>query len=121
MDKLADAKERVHKPAEESLVVFGKTIFSHPSAAANLSSSGRGKEKESPVQVYERLITSVMEGKNPRSKVGAMRVLVGVRAETRTLGLKPFLPILVAMLEDSDGAVREESKSVRTGSPCHLD
>jgi CLIP-associating protein 1/2 len=54
----------------------------------------------------------VLEGKNPRGKVGAMRVLVGVRVESRTLGLKALLPLLVALLEDGDGSVRDEAKSV---------
>lgn len=60
---------------------FGKQLFAHSSAGGggNLSASGRGKEKESPAQLWERLVMGVMEGKNARGKVGAMRVLVGVR------------------------------------------
>lgn len=101
---------------------FGKQLFAHSSAGGggNLSASGRGKEKESPAQLWERLVMGVMEGKNARGKVGAMRVLVGVR-ERRGGGLKAWLPILVGLLEDSDGAVRDEAKTVRPhGFLTHL-
>jgi CLIP-associating protein 1/2 len=113
-EKLSDGKDRISKPAEEALIRFAQLILSDPSSSAssNLSSSGRGKEKESAIQIYERLLAGVLEGKNPRGKVGAMRVLVGVRVESRTLGLKALLPLLVALLEDGDGSVRDEAKSV---------
>ena len=113
-DKLSDGKDRVSKPAEEALVRFAQTCLADTplSSSATLTSSGRGKEKESPAQIYERLLTDVLAGKNPRGKVGVMRVLVGVRAQSRTIGLKALLPSLVAALEDGDGSVREEAKSV---------
>lgn len=57
-----------------------------------------------------------MEGKQARGKVGAMRVLVRVR-EGRGVGLKHWLPVLVALLEDSDGAVRDEAKIVSPRLP----
>ncbi|GHJ86862.1 hypothetical protein NliqN6_3264 [Naganishia liquefaciens] len=112
-DKLSDGKDRVSKPAEEALVRFAQTCLADTplSSSATLTSSGRGKEKESPAQIYERLLTDVLAGKNPRGKVGVMRVLVGVRAQSRTIGLKALLPSLVAALEDGDGSVREEAKS----------
>jgi hypothetical protein len=126
LEKLNDAKERVHKPAESCLIDLGNAVFRKPSSSTsntNLSSStgsvstGKGKEKETSVQMYERILVSAFEAKGSRSKVGGMRVLCGVRQQTRGLGLKMFLPLLVAMLEDGDGSVREEAKSV---SPSFL-
>ncbi|KAJ9127352.1 hypothetical protein QFC24_000759 [Naganishia onofrii] len=120
LEKLNDAKERVHKPAESCLIDLGNAVFRKPSSSTintNLSSStgsvstGKGKEKETSVQMYERILVSAFEAKGSRSKVGGMRVLCGVRQQTRGLGLKMFLPLLVAMLEDGDGSVREEAKS----------
>jgi hypothetical protein len=61
-----------------------------------------------------------MEGKHARGKVGAMRVLVRVR-EGRGVGLKHWLPVLVALLEDSDGAVRDEAKIVSPSAPICLE
>ncbi|KAJ9114256.1 hypothetical protein QFC22_005708 [Naganishia vaughanmartiniae] len=121
LEKLNDAKERVHKPAESCLIDLGNVVFRKPSSSStsssNLSSStgsvatGKGKEKETSAQMYERILVSAFEAKGSRSKVGGMRVLCGVRQQTRTLGLKIFLPLLVGMLEDGDGSVREEAKS----------
>ena len=94
---------------------FAQLILADSSSfnSVSLTSSGRGKEKESPSQTFERLLSDVLAGKNPRGKVGAMRVLVGARAQSRTMGLKPLLPLLVASLEDGDGSVRDEAKIVR--------
>ncbi|KAJ9103654.1 hypothetical protein QFC19_004229 [Naganishia cerealis] len=116
LDKLNDAKERVHKPAEACLVDLGHAVYRKPLLAnASLSSStgsvAKGKEKENLEQMYERMLASALEAKGSRSKIGGMRVLCGVRQHTRGLGLKQFLPLLVGMLEDSDGSVREESKT----------
>ncbi|KAJ9096472.1 hypothetical protein QFC21_005294 [Naganishia friedmannii] len=120
LEKLNDAKERVHKPAESCLIDLGNAVFRKPSSSSannNLSSStgstatGKGKEKETSAQMYERMLISALEAKGPRSKVGGMRVLCGVRQQTRGLGLKMFLPLLVGMLEDGDASVREEAKS----------
>lgn len=121
LDKVADGKERVYRPAEEALVRFGMELFAHhPSSAGGaLSSSGRGRERDPPAsasasaaQVWERLLLGTLEGKLARAKVGVMRVLVGVRSGTRNVGLKAWLPAFVAGLEDSDGTVRDEARTV---------
>lgn len=118
IEKLADAKERVHRPAEDCLIALFQSIFRPSNAlstSSTASSSGpKGKEKEDAPQIAERLLRDALTGRSSRTKLGAMKVAVGVKVGAggghSNMPLKPFLPLLVDNLEDADGAVREYAK-----------
>ncbi|WVQ97020.1 hypothetical protein IAU59_004130 [Kwoniella sp. CBS 9459] len=120
LEKLSDPKDRIHTAAANALFLLGVRCFqaepSHPPAApssstGSMSSSGKGKEKETLPQTWERCLKDTMMGKAWRSKVEAMKVLVRIRAELGAkVGLKMWLAPLVDLLEDGEGHVREQAK-----------
>jgi hypothetical protein len=117
LEKMNDAKDRIHVPAVDNLIALGEVVFSNlkptpDSSESALSSSAKGKEKETIQQMYERLLTNAMEGKSPRGKIGGTKIVTGVREKCTGLGLRPFMPLLVGYLEDGDSAVRESSRNV---------
>ena len=73
--------------------------------------ASRGKHKESVLEVYDRGLKEVLEGKHAKAKVEVMRVLLELRTEGK-LALKGWLPCLVDLLEDGEGPVRDQAREV---------
>lgn len=123
LERMNDAKDRVHTPAVDNVVALGLAIYSTPtkfgsesvtsdSAGSTTTTLNKGKERETVQQMYERLLINTMEGKSPRGKVGGMKVVVGIREKRGALSLRPFMPLLAGYLEDGDSAVREGARTV---------
>ncbi|WWD18182.1 hypothetical protein CI109_102631 [Kwoniella shandongensis] len=138
VERLNDAKDRIHDAASTNVFLLGKLAYqaessaSAPSssststqASASSSSSGpslglgqstngnnnKGKEKETLSGLWERYLKDVMAGKGWRGKVEAMKVLIRIRGEVGSkMGLKSWLGVLVDLLEDGDGNVRDQAR-----------
>ncbi len=116
IEKMHEAKEKVHVPAEQNLVILGTLCYKaddhHAHADSATSSSHKGKERETLGQVFETKLKEAMAAKGPRSKLGALKILLGIRDSHAGLSLRPYMPLLVELLQDSDGTVREVARSV---------
>lgn len=110
VEKLNDAKDKVQQAAGENVLILGRACY-----AADLASS-KGKDKESLAAGWERGVKEgALAGKGWRAKVEALKMLQKMRQDPHSgLPLKPWLPSLVDLLEDSDQHVREQAKEVRT-------
>jgi CLIP-associating protein 1/2 len=113
LEKLNDPKERVSTPARTSIALLGKKCF-EAEASLPKDPSGKGKEKESLVNVWERNVKDgALAGKGWRGKVEGMKILVSLKGELGAkMQLKPWLPMLVEALEDGDSNVRETAREV---------
>ncbi|OXG25622.1 protein STU1 [Cryptococcus neoformans] len=126
LEKLNDAKERIHSAASNAIVILGELSWEAepPVPASNLNSSGslkagslssstttKSKPHETLPHLWERHLKDVLQGKAWRSKVEGMKVLTKVRSkEGAKMGLKAWLGILVDLLEDGDGNVRDQAR-----------
>ncbi|KIR43244.1 protein STU1 [Cryptococcus deuterogattii 99/473] len=126
LEKLNDAKERIHSAAGNAIVILGELSWEAepPVPTSNLNSSGslkpgslssstntKSKSHETLPHLWERYLKDVLQGKAWRSKVEGMKVLARVRSkEGAKMGLKSWLGILVDLLEDGDGNVRDQAR-----------
>ena len=79
----------------------------------NANAAPKGKEKEGLVGYWERFVKETMGGKAKRGKVEAMKILLVLRNEEKSrLPLKPWLGVLVELLEHGDGNVRDQAREV---------
>lgn len=62
-----------------------------------------------PADVEKVVRTSAMTGKNPRAKETAMQWLVQAHQE-QGLQFRSYVPLLMELLEDADGMVRDAAK-----------
>ncbi|KAL8298370.1 hypothetical protein RB597_006790 [Gaeumannomyces tritici] len=89
VDKLGDPKEKLRAIASQALV----TMF-----------------KAAPAEV-ERIVRNVaMVGKNPRAKEAGMHWLLQMHQENG-LPFRAYVPVLMDLLEDADGMVRDVAKT----------
>jgi CLIP-associating protein 1/2 len=63
-----------------------------------------------PQEVERFVRTSAMSGKNPRAKEGALQWLLEAHRE-QGLQFRAYVPLLMELLEDADGMVRDAAKS----------
>ncbi|KJE04556.1 protein STU1 [Cryptococcus gattii NT-10] len=126
LEKLNDAKERIHSAAGNAIVILGELSWEAepPVPTSNLNISGslkpgslssstntKSKPHETLPHLWERHLKDVLQGKAWRSKVEGMKVLARVRSkEGPKMGLKSWLGILVDLLEDGDGNVRDQAR-----------
>ncbi|WWD05459.1 hypothetical protein V865_003536 [Kwoniella europaea PYCC6329] len=115
LEKLNDPKERIHSASSNIIFLIGKKCFvvdpPHPSSLGSSGTKGKEKEKESLSQTFERMLKDTLNSKMWRPKVESLKILSRLRLELGSkLGLKGWLGILVDLLEDSDGNVREQAK-----------
>lgn len=129
VEKLNDAKERIHRPAEDCLITLLEQAFSQhvlaatgsqANPAASAAATAKGKQQEDAAAICERILRDALTARSARIKLGAMKVSVQVKTQCRgAMSLRPFLPLLVENLEDADGAVREAAKEVSTNRVLH--
>lgn len=112
LEKLNDPKDRVHGPAGDCISLLGVKCYEAESGSQP-APSAKGKERDTPASVWEATIKEALEGRGVRVKLEVLRILLKLRTEGEVkLPLKPWLPSLVALLEDSDGSVRDSAREV---------
>jgi CLIP-associating protein 1/2 len=132
IDRLGDARERPREKAREALVLIGGYAF-RAGAGSALGRSRDGKN-ESPLQVFERFVReSALASKvwRIRDQVRAsvpgpphacarasntlapqtLLALVDIRRAHHLFPIRPYLPLLVGTLEDSDANVRDTART----------
>ncbi|WVO13086.1 hypothetical protein L204_100696 [Cryptococcus depauperatus] len=124
MEKLNDAKERVHSAAGNVVLILGQLSWKiDPPISTSLNSSGgtkslahstsikASKPTETLPQIWERALKDALASKPWRPKVEVMKVLVRLRENIGAkMGLKAWLGVLVECLEDGDGNVRDQAR-----------
>nr|XP_019007659.1 uncharacterized protein I206_07674 [Kwoniella pini CBS 10737]OCF46440.1 hypothetical protein I206_07674 [Kwoniella pini CBS 10737] len=126
IEKLNDPKDRIHTASNNVIFQLGKSCYIAESTSSSQqltssaggnggvgskSISAKGKEKETLVQTFERYLKDTLNSKSWRSKVELLKILARLKIELGSkLSLKGWLGILVDLLEDSDGNVRDQAK-----------
>ncbi|KAI9448289.1 clasp N terminal-domain-containing protein [Lactarius indigo] len=110
IDRLGDARERSREKARESLVILGGLAFR--AGGSTLAASKSGKTQETALQMFERLLKEIgLASKAWRIREQSILTLVDIRRAHHLFPIRPYLPVLVGTLEDSDSAVRETAKT----------
>ncbi|ERS97801.1 hypothetical protein HMPREF1624_05972 [Sporothrix schenckii ATCC 58251] len=89
VEKLGDVKEKYRSLAQQSLV----TLY-----------------QAAPMDVERSLRNTAMTGKNPRAKETSMQWLLQMHHE-HSLPFRAYVPVLMELLEDADGMVRDAAKA----------
>ncbi|KAH9007082.1 clasp N terminal-domain-containing protein [Lactarius hatsudake] len=111
IDRLGDARERSREKARESLVVLGELAF-RAGGGSTLAASKSGKTQETALQMFERFLKEIgLASKAWRIREQSILTLVDIRRAHHLFPIRPYLPILVGTLEDSDSTVRETAKT----------
>lgn len=111
IDRLGDARERSREKAREGLVILGGLAF-RAGGGSTLAASKSGKSQETPLQMFERLLKEIgLASKAWRIREQSILTLVDIRRAHHLFPIRPYLPILVGTLEDSDSTVRETAKT----------
>lgn len=112
LEKLNDPKDKVHGPARVCVSLLGAKCY-EIDHSTQLAPSVKGKERDSLTSVWETSVKEVLGGRGVRVKLEVLNILAKLRNEPiAKLPLKPWLPSLVALLEDSDGSVRDSAREV---------
>lgn len=107
IEKLGDPKEKVHSFARECVVCLGRKVYEGD------IQSLKGKQKEGDVGIWETAVKEALSGRSARAKMECLKSLLEMRSDTSIkVPLKPWLPVLVDLLEDSDGTVRDNAREV---------
>ncbi|CDZ97991.1 CLASP N-terminal domain [Phaffia rhodozyma] len=108
IDRLAEPRERLRELARESLVILGETSAL---TSKSLAGSAAGKEEITVLNLWEKAMREQgLSSKNVRIKEQSILALGQVRAGNSTFPLKPYMAVLVDLLEDGDGAVRDTAR-----------
>ncbi|KAJ3790562.1 clasp N terminal-domain-containing protein [Lentinula aff. detonsa] len=108
-ERLGD-KEKAQMKAREALVILGGFAFRAPgSTMATMSTGSRsGKGPETPLAVYERFLReNGLSSKVWKAREQCILALVLIRRQHHMFPLRPYLPLLVDCLEDTDAHVRD--------------
>ncbi|CAK7202440.1 suppressor of tub2 mutation [Sporothrix eucalyptigena] len=89
VEKLGDVKDKYRTLAQQSLV----TLY-----------------QAAPMDVERSLRNTAMTGKNPRAKEMSMQWLLQMHKE-QGLPFRAYVPVLMELLEDADGMVRDAAKA----------
>jgi CLIP-associating protein 1/2 len=114
VDKLNDPKDKIAEPAKDLIVLLGRKAYAADAEFPHTSTvSPKGKDTGGVAAIWETAIKDVLAGRLARGKIGALRLLLTIREDKSCkLPLKPWLPSLVNLLEDSDGGVRDQAREV---------
>ncbi|THH14964.1 hypothetical protein EW146_g5443 [Bondarzewia mesenterica] len=111
IDRLGETRERAREKARESLVLIGGFAF-RLGGSSVMARSKSGKETETPLQMYERFLKEGGLGSKVwRVREQSILTLVHIRRTHHLFPIRPYLPLLVEALEDSDSAVRETART----------
>ncbi|KAF9221886.1 hypothetical protein BS17DRAFT_784123 [Gyrodon lividus] len=103
-ERLGDAREKARDKARETLVIIGGFAFRSSPSTSKLVS---GKSTEPPLATFERFLRdNGFNGKVWRVREQSILVLVNIRRTHHLFPIRPYLPLLVDALEDTDGNVR---------------
>lgn len=127
IDRLGDTRERSREKARESLAILGGLAFR--AGGSNFTASRSGKTQETAIQIFERILKELgLASKAWRVReqvsfswdslsdttltcIQSLLTLVDIRRAHHLFPIRPYLPLLVAALEDSDSTVRETAKT----------
>ncbi|PWY98091.1 hypothetical protein BCV70DRAFT_202266 [Testicularia cyperi] len=110
IDKLGDGKERIRESARTALVELGNAAYAISSG--HLTTSGKGKETETPLGIFERAIReNGLGAKFARIREQTVLLLPILRQNCERYPVRPLLPITVDLLSDADATVREGARS----------
>ncbi|EIN10669.1 hypothetical protein PUNSTDRAFT_142631 [Punctularia strigosozonata HHB-11173 SS5] len=108
IDRLGDAREKAREKASETIVILGGFAFRCGATGNALSRSRDSKGPETPLMMFERLLREVgLSSKVWRVREQSMLVLVRIRRAHHMFPIRPYLPLLISALEDTDSTVRE--------------
>ncbi|KAJ3909224.1 clasp N terminal-domain-containing protein [Lentinula edodes] len=108
-ERLGD-KEKAQTKAREALVILGGFAFRAPgSTLATMSTGSRsGKGPETSLVVFERFLReNGLSSKVWKVREQSILTLVQIRRQHHMFPLRPYLPLLVDCLEDTDAHVRD--------------
>lgn len=115
LEKLNDPKDKVHGPARVCVALLGAKCYE--AEGTQLAQPVKGKERDSLTSLWESSVKDALGGRGVRVKLEVLKILGKLRNEpVAKLPLKPWLPSLVALLEDSDGSVRDSAREVGPNS-----
>ncbi|KAH7903720.1 clasp N terminal-domain-containing protein, partial [Hygrophoropsis aurantiaca] len=105
-ERLGDSREKARDKARETLVILGGLAFrSTPSVST--SSKIKDSRIETPLAMFERFLKdSGLSSKVWRVREQSILTLVHIRRTHHLFPIRPYLPLLVDTLEDTDGNVR---------------
>ncbi|GAA5996810.1 uncharacterized protein JCM10292_003216 [Rhodotorula paludigena] len=112
LDKLGDAKQHTRELALEGLVSAAHTCLQLGAEASGAAGGPAAKGKEGPWQVLERGVHEHGFGsKSAKAREQSLRFLAAIRCPPADSNLplpplRPFTPLLLPLLSDSDSAVR---------------
>jgi CLIP-associating protein 1/2 len=89
VEKLGDQKEKFRSLATQSMITLWKV---------------------SPMDVERSVRNTAMVGKNPRAKEASLQWLLQMHQENG-LQFRSYVPVLMELLEDADGMVRDVAKT----------
>ncbi|KAK0540797.1 suppressor of tub2 mutation [Tilletia horrida] len=117
IEKLGDQKERVREAARKALTQLGSSAFIVSPPTDATAGARKGKELETPLMIYERLMRdNALGAKAARIKEQATQVLPALKLATQDrFPIRLLLPSLVTLLSDADPSVREGSRAALIG------
>ncbi|KAL7409485.1 clasp N terminal-domain-containing protein [Mrakia frigida] len=112
VDRLGDGNLRIRDAAREVLVELGILVFNERGkVVAEAEAMGSKDVKEVTSEAWEAALKEQgFKSKNPRMREQSILIIAAVRARNSALRLSMFTTILVSLLEDADGQVRETAR-----------
>jgi CLIP-associating protein 1/2 len=111
LDRLGDSRDRAREKARESLALLGGYSFRCSSASSSMKARD-GKGPETPLMIFEKFFKELGLGSKVwRVKEQALVTLAQIRRTHHLFPLRPYLPLLVDALEDSDSNVRGQAQT----------
>ena len=112
IERLGDARERPREKARETFALLGGYAYRCNPASSSIM---RGKDTkggpETPLMIFERFLKEGgLSSKVSRVREQSILTLVQIRKAHHMFPIRPYLPLLVEALEDSDPSVRETAK-----------
>ncbi|KAG6855051.1 hypothetical protein C0991_005980 [Blastosporella zonata] len=106
IERLGD-REKAQLKARETLVVLGGLAFRTGSGSA-MSSKSKDKGPETPLAMFERFMREGgLASKIWKVREQSILTLVHIRRAHHQFPIRPYLPLLVDCLEDTDAHVRD--------------
>ncbi|CAO1638601.1 unnamed protein product [Sympodiomycopsis kandeliae] len=112
LERTGDARERTRESAARGVEEVGKLAIDSSITALAQSTSHRGKEQETPLQLFERYAReNGLMAKSAKIREQCCKILPHLRSYNAKFPIKLFLAPLVDLLADADPFCREASKA----------